>query len=105
MRVVEGVDLFAVRGGERDVDLPCRSVRRHRPEPERGTVHPVADDGADLGGELHQSLAAQRGEHGVVEGGAGRDVGDLEREMINHAASIATGSDSFGAAAGGSTPR
>ena len=44
--------------------------------------HAEADDGA----EVHHPRAAERREHGVVEGGAGGHVGALDREVIEHVA-------------------
>ena len=62
------------RGLEREVRFPEALAGAARAEPERRAVGAVADDLA----EVHDPLAAERSEHGVVEAGAGGDVGALD---------------------------
>ena len=51
----------------------------------RGTPYPMATPKSIM------RAAAERGEHGVVEGGAGRQVGALDAEMIEHPSSFSSG--------------
>jgi hypothetical protein len=41
---------------------------------------------ADRSADVHNALAAQRGEHGIIKGGAGSQVGALNREVFEHTA-------------------
>ena len=76
----ERVDRGAVGGDERHVDRAVDPVGE-RAEPERRLVGGAEPDHL---AEVHLPAAAERREHGVVEGGGGRDVGALDGEVIEH---------------------
>src|SRR2546421_1048005 len=78
--LVERVHRGPVGGHERHVYLAGRATGLGRPDPERRPVRAVADHVT----EVHQPLAAQRGEHCVVEGRAGGHVAYLKRQVIDH---------------------
>src|SRR5215467_14775 len=78
----EGVHRRAVRRGEGDVRLAEAVPGGLAADPEiRHGWHAVPDGLA----EVQHPPAAERGQDGVVEGGAGRQVSALDRNMIEHA--------------------
>ena len=70
-----------VGGGEGDVRLAKAFACGSRPQPE---VRHGRDPIPDHLPEVHDPLAADSGEHGVVEAGAGGHVRALDREVIEH---------------------
>src|SRR5262245_4095092 len=78
----EGVHRRAVRRGQGDVRLAEAVPGGLAADPEvRHGWHAVPDGLA----EVQHPPAAERGQDGVVEGGAGRQVSALDRNMIEHA--------------------
>src|SRR4029077_13592558 len=67
-------------GGEGDVGLPEALACLALTDPELPPVYAVAEGLA----EVHQPGPAKRRQHRIVEGGAGRDVGTLHGEVIDH---------------------
>ena len=75
-----------VGSGEGDVALTEAFARRPGADPEVG--HGWDAEADDLA-EVEDAAASHRGEHHVVEGGAGRHVLTLDREMVEHVAILA----------------
>lgn len=76
----EGVDGVPIGCGKGDVHLAGGRGVRCRDEPQRVPV----DAEADVLAELLLAFAAERGEYGLVEGGAGRYVVHLDGDVIEH---------------------
>src|SRR5450631_4499020 len=71
--------------GERDVGFAEALPGGLAANPELGFGwRPIAD----CRSEVHDPLASQRGQHFVVEAGAGTDIGALDREVVEHAVII-----------------
>src|SRR5579884_2128867 len=83
--VLEGTYRRPVGGREGDVALAEALAGRAGTDPEvRSGWDPVSDDLA----EVHDPLAAQGGQHGLVERGAGGYVSALHRKVIEHGPSL-----------------
>jgi 1-acyl-sn-glycerol-3-phosphate acyltransferase len=74
-------DRLPVRRGEGDVRLAEAVPCRLRPDPE---VRPVRRPVTDRDTEVHDSLSAKRREDRVIERSAGRHVGALDTQVVEH---------------------
>ncbi len=77
----EGLDGGSVGRSEGYVRLAKPLARGSRAHPKVGLL---SDAEADHLAEVQYSSAAKRGEHRIVEGGAGRHVGALDRDVVKH---------------------
>ena len=97
-RIEEGLYGGTIGRGEREVDLTEPLPGRARADPELGLRR---GSEADHLSEVHDPLPAQRGKDGVVEVGAGGDVGALDREMVEHAPIVPPGAGAWTPGHGG----
>jgi len=88
---VDGVDSLPVGGGEGEVHLPGLGPRG-RAEPEGRPAVRAGEAGFEAVRmrHPHRLAHADRGEHPQVEAQGGVDVGDLEKEMIEHGEMVAS---------------
>ena len=77
----EGLDGGSVGRSEGYVRLAEPLARGSRAYPKVGLL---SDAEADHLAEVQYSSAAKRGEHRIVEGGAGRHLGALDRDVVKH---------------------
>src|SRR4051812_7280264 len=80
-RIEERRDRIAARCPEGEVRLAEAVARLLLAEPEVGELGAVADRALDL----HHTVTTERREDGVVEGGAGLQVGALDGDVVDHA--------------------